>query len=466
MRARNPRINVILVIGGSLGTCWTRFIAHVVWHVTPRVSGAHVFAPDLHTYTARSPRGPLGTMSASPEHALGDMLGLDSTTVSEQIMPYLSSYKSPKALRTYLHELIGTSMQANAITDALVASRFPQNTMPRKEDTKKPIRLTPASVKSALAEAEERAQTRALEPTPEIKALDTAFSMLSTEPSSPAASVYAPKKRYMCLCQGRAHALAEWVPLCFACGLILCSAIRPVPVSPYSACPSCQTSPIVSSKNRTRLLSDMVNLREELSQEQADQEAQRQAERNALRASGRTPEQAFPTLQGTPAPPPTAQPKQRSRTLHLDMKTHKVTVSKSRSRPVVPTKSKQDSDDGVPTVAEDGSLLVHDVDDDMFRSRMSSTAPSVLPAYQRWQDIPTSVTCVYVPASSRDARLEAFESHELTQVPDLDVLLQRRPPGSAASTQRRNRKNATDAAISRSQGRKTGKPGRRRRPGS
>lgn len=406
-----------------------------------------------------------GTMSVSPEHALGDMLGLDYITISEQIIPYLSSHKSPKALRTYLHELIGTSTQANTVTDALVASRFPQSTVPRKEDTKKPVRLTPASVKCALAEAEERAQPRTLEPTPEIKALDTAFSMLSTEPSSPVASAYAPKTRYMCLCQGRMHALAEWVPLCFACGLVLCSAIRPVPVSPYSACPSCQTSPIVPSKNRTRLLNDMVHLRDELSQEQAEQEAQRQAERNAMRASGRTPEQAFPTLQGSPAPPPTAQPKQRSRTLHLDMKTHKVTVSKPKSRPTAPTKPKQDSDDGMPTLAEDGSLLVHDVDDDLFRSRMSSTTPPVLSTYPRWQDIPTSVTCVYIPASSRDARLEAFESHELTQVPDLDILLQRKAPGSAASTQKRNRKNATDAAISRSQGRKTGKPGRRRRPG-
>ena len=94
-------------------------------------------------------------MSLSPEHALGDMLGLDFTTVSEQIMPYLSSHKSPKALRAYLHELIGTSSQAHAITDALVASRFPPSPVPRKDDTKKPIRITPASVKSALAEAEE-----------------------------------------------------------------------------------------------------------------------------------------------------------------------------------------------------------------------------------------------------------------------------------------------------------------------
>lgn len=404
-------------------------------------------------------------MSLSPEQALGDMLGLDFTTVSEQVMPYLSSHKSPKALRAYLHELIGTSSQANAITDGLVASHFPQSTALRKEDTKKPIRVTPASVKSALEEAEERAQPRTLEPTPEIKALDAAFSMLSTEPSSPAASAYAPRKRCMCLCQGRTHALAEWAPLCFACGLVLCSAIRPVPVSPYSTCPSCQTSPIVPTKHRTRLLNDMVHLREELSQEQAYQEAQRQAERNALRASGRTPEQAFPTLQGMPAPPPSVPPKQRSRTLHLDMKTHKVTVSKPRSRPAALTKPKQDSDDGMQTLAEDGSLLVHDVNDDMFRSRMSSITLKVSPSHERWQDIPTSVTCVYIPASQRDERLKAFESHELTQVPDLDILLQRKPPGSAASLQKQNRKNATDAAISRSQGRKTGKPGRRRRPG-
>ncbi|MEL0642666.1 hypothetical protein V6260_19105, partial [Pseudoalteromonas aliena] len=64
------------------------------------------------------------------------------------------------------------------------------------------------------------------------------------------------------------------------------------------------------------------------------------------------------------------------------------------------------------------------------------------------------MTCVYIPASQRDERLKAFESHQLTQVPDHDILLQRKPPGSAESLQKQNRKNATDAAISRSQGRK------------
>ena len=236
------------MISDTLGTRRTRFITHVVWHATAWSSGAclHDRPPQLHcSPDFVAPH----IMSLSPEHALGDMLGLDFTTVSEQIMPYLSSHKSPKALRAYLHELIGTSSQAHAITDALVASRFPPSPVPRKDDTKKPIRITPASVKSALAEAEERAQPRTLEPTPEIKALDAAFSMLSTEPSSPAASVHAPQKRCMCLCQGRTHPLAEWAPLCFACGLVLCSAIRPVPVSPYSTCPSCQTSPIVPTKH-------------------------------------------------------------------------------------------------------------------------------------------------------------------------------------------------------------------------
>lgn len=413
--------------------------------------------------------------AAAPAQTLAKLLGLDEATVTEQIFPYLSSHKSPKALRTYLQELIGTTPEALALTDDLVLAQFPhENAAAKKRESRKPVRLTPSTVKNTLAEAEEHAKPRILEPTPEMKALDTAFSMLSTEPSSPAAAAYAPKQRRVCLCQGRQHGLAQWAPLCMACGLVLCSALRPVPASPYSACPSCQASPIVPSHARTRILGEMVSLREQLAQEQAEEEARRQAERMALRRHGNVLEQAFPSLNGERAShPEPAQPKSKARTLHLDMKTHKVTVSKRTNPAASASNVKKGKENEIgttsdmPTVAEDGSVLVHDLDDDMFRHRFVPSQPSKpLQAYSHWHDIPTVFTCTYIPASKREPALGAFESHELTEVPDLEALVQRKPPGSAADTRTRNRQNATAAAMSRSQGRKTGKPGRRKRPGS
>ena len=88
---------------------------------------------------------------------------------------------------------------------------------------------------------------------------------------------------------------------------------------------------------------------------------------------------AFPTLGGAPAPAP-APPKQRSRVLHLDMKTHQVSVSRPKAKPRATEMSATARPAQDPTAllatAEDGSQLVHDYDDDGFRSRFGrSTAP-------------------------------------------------------------------------------------------
>ena len=190
-------------------------------------------------------------MNAAPEKDLGKFLGLDDATVSEQVLPIISSHKTPKALHAYLRDLIGSSPEAMSLTERFVHLHFPKEEESASRRDAKPIRLTPTTLKSALAEADQRAKPRHLEPTPEMKALDAELTMLSTEPSSENAFSYAPTQRYMCLCQGQQHELAKWAPLCVACGLVLCNALRPVPIAPTSICPSCQTSPIVSTKDRT-----------------------------------------------------------------------------------------------------------------------------------------------------------------------------------------------------------------------
>ena len=59
-------------------------------------------------------------MNAAPEKDLGKFLGLDDATVSEQVLPIISSHKTPKALHAYLRDLIGSSPEAMSLTERFV----------------------------------------------------------------------------------------------------------------------------------------------------------------------------------------------------------------------------------------------------------------------------------------------------------------------------------------------------------
>lgn len=394
----------------------------------------------------------------------------DHETVAEQVIPYLSTHTTPKTLRLYLQDLIGTSPEAKELTEQYVADRFPKEAppppppepkheSPRKAHTK-PVRITPSNVASALA-ASESSAPRNLPPTKEMLELDAAFAMLSMEPTSKEAAAHIPTSRRLCLCQGEKHALAPYAPLCVSCGLILCSALVPAPISPHSACPSCSASPILPSHTRTQLLSEMVDTRERLVEEQQSREAERRAEVARQRSAG--VDSAFPTLGQAPAPAPAASASKRSRVLHLDMKTHKVTVSRPKEKPKVKQAAAPTSHSAeLHTTAEDGSGLVHDYEDDGFRTHYitAAPAPAVGPAHG-WAAVqPTPLR--YVAAESRPAPLAPICSEVYTEVPDLATLLQRKPPGSSADTQRRSKNSAINAGVARAQGRKTGKPSKKR----
>lgn len=342
--------------------------------------------------------------------------------------------------------------------DSIPRHRDPPTSDSPRKAAAKPVRITPNNVAAALA-ASEHAAPRALPPTKEMKALDTAFSMLSVEPNSSEAAASFPESRRLCLCQGRKHALAEHTSLCSACGLILCAALRPVPVSPHSACPSCNASPIVPPHIRTQLLSELADKRERLVREQHEREAERLAEL----ARNRHAETPFPTLGAEPSPAP-APATSRNRVLHLDMKTHKVTVtrakektSQAKSKGAAPTPSSE-----MPTTAEDGSELVHDYADDGFRQRYIPNQPrSERHTTQSWAALLPELPH-YVPEEKRPAPLEPVCSEVITEIPDLATLLQRKPPGSSADTQRRNKNSAIASGVARAQGRKTGKPSKKR----
>ncbi|WFD43438.1 hypothetical protein MPSI1_002100 [Malassezia psittaci] len=425
------------------------------------------------------------------EKQLGSLLGLDEQTVAEQVVPYLATHQTPQALRLYLRDLVGTSSEANNITEKYVQTRFPeqkasssstnapqithetqdkvsnlasshtktQANSPRKSHAK-PVKLNPRNVTAALA-ATETNTPRNLPPTKEMKELDMAFSMLSVDPSSSDATVFAPSVPRVCLCQGSKHALAEHLRLCTSCGLILCAALRPVPVSPYSQCPSCQVSPIASPQIKTQIIAQLVRQREQLALDQQQKEIERRAELQ----NNRYAETPFPTLEGSTADlSAKSTEKKPNRVLHLDMKTHKVTVTRAKNKSA-PSASKSDpissdfnKSNGTITTAEDGSELIHDEDDDGFREHHvhSQTIHDRHPT-ESWAAL-SMHPLHYIEKPDRPPMREPISSERITAIPDLASLIKKQPPGSSAETQRRNRNAKIASGVARAQKRKSGKP--------
>ncbi|WFD29076.1 hypothetical protein MSPP1_000081 [Malassezia sp. CBS 17886] len=376
-------------------------------------------------------------------------------------------------LGTYT-DLTGTSHVAKALIDAYVRERFPasantsasaghqrpstpvtprtpehpRSPAPPRRDAR-PIRVTPGNVTEALARASQGAPL-ALPPTAEMRHLDDVMAILGTEPASGPPS---PAARRVCLCQA-------YAPLCMACGLVLCAALQPAPISPQSSCASCGASPILSPMARMRLLAELAEARDRLAHEQLEEEEQRQqttvyAQRHAHNSAA-----AFPVL-GTPVESaPQAANGPRNRVLRLDMKTHKVTATRRKE------KSAGASPRETPEVAlaDDGSSLVLDDADDGFRARTHADGmePPSDGAPGTWEALlahePHHVA--YVAEDERPCALAPLESETPTDAPDVDMLLQKNPVGSSAETQRRNRNAAATAAVARSHGRKSGKAGR------
>lgn len=404
----------------------------------------------------------------------------DDDTLQGQVLPHLATHRHPKELRAYLVELLGTADDAKALTEQLVTQYFPSHTERAPARSAKPVRVTPSTVAAALAEADTQAAPRELPPTSEMKALDRAFALLSTD-SAAALPPAAPEVPRLCLCQGQQHELARWVQQCTACGLLLCAALRPAPVSPQAACPSCKRSPIVGPSQRAQVLGHMLSVRERLAREQQERAAQRQQEMaQAYMAGPAAP--AFPTLHHDMTPESKTPAARGHRVLRLDPKTHKVTIPAPKKAakqggpqradaPALRDHGKADTGAAqasksavLETRAEDGSALVHDYDDDEFRAHHGpeKTAQRAGRPDGAWSDLAASLpwTPTYIPPAQREPLIAPTVSEVLTEVPELDVLLERKPPGSAASARHGARQKATAQAVARSQGRK-GKAPRR-----
>ena len=217
---------------------------------------------------------------------------------------------------------------------------------------------------------------------------------------------------------------------------------------------------------RTRLLAELTETRERLT---AEQEAAYEQERMERRlAAERGGSALFPALgqsaQSSTSAPAREEPK--ARVLRLDMKSHKVTAPKTNTS--APTPPKAATGAGGPaellTSAEDPSSLVQDYDDDGFRERHTDDAIPSRSAPLPWSALhdPAGEKPEYIPADARPEAVQPAVSEVITEVPELELLLQARPPGSDADSQRRQRNHAIAAGTARSQARKTGKPGKRR----
>ncbi|CBQ72786.1 conserved hypothetical protein [Sporisorium reilianum SRZ2] len=248
-------------------------------------------------------------------------------------------------------------------------------------------------------------------PTAVMLAIDAVIEELtstsaSTSNSNSSSTTF---NRKMCFCQGRRHALAPHAPLCYSCGLILCSAIQPSPLSPLSSCPSCSASPLLGAAARSDLVAKLSAEREILFEQQLLQIQLQREQKKLNKATARSAleEEAalFPRLgmEGVSAPTnvPHAGPvvgkhgalaraktiasdaQRTAKVLSLDMKTHKVKTHTKVTRPK-PAATKQEvavaetevvrEEDSDPFVGLDGSLLVKNETDDGLRAEMNGQA--------------------------------------------------------------------------------------------
>lgn len=244
---------------------------------------------------------------------------------------------------------------------------------------------------------EEAASKPSPPPTAEMLAIDAVVSELaSTIPSSTSA----PRK--LCFCQGRKHPLAPYSPLCYSCGLILCSSISPSPLSPLSSCPSCSSSPLLSAAARADLISKFTAEREILFEQQLLQIQLQREEKKLSKASAREEVALFPQLgvsgsggvtggvmQGPVMGKHGALQKAKAiageagrtaKVLSLDMKTHKVKSHTKVTRPKAPVLKAQGEEKGEeeeeveqdPFVGLNGEQLVRNDADDGMRKEAGS----------------------------------------------------------------------------------------------
>ena len=212
------------------------------------------------------------------------------------------------------------------------------------------------------------------------------------------ASYGACKLTFASFFQGRIHAVAPNVPLCLSCGLVICSALYPTPLSPLSSCPSCASSPLLSATARSDLMSRLSSEREALAEQQRIQaqlireERARNREKKAEGAtmfpelgsnagtSSSTPSQSSPAFgkHGSMAKAKgIAQDAQRTaKVLSLNMKTHKVTVAKPKAKAKPAAVGPRDEEIARAKALEedeqtalDGTALYFDSDDDGYPLR-------------------------------------------------------------------------------------------------
>ena len=248
-------------------------------------------------------------------------------------------------------------------------------------------------------------------PTAEMLAIDAVITELTSTSPSVSSSSSASVHRKMCFCQGRRHALAPYASLCYACGLVLCSAIHPSPLSPLSSCPSCAATPLLGAAARSDLVAKLSAEREILFEQQLLQIALQREQKKLNKASARSAREEeallFPKLgmeaaasSSSSGIPMHAAPvvgkhgalqkakaiagdaQRTAKVLSLDMKTHKVKTQTRVARPKpqaeqVEAKEEVEAVEPDPFVGLDGSALVKDeTDDGLVRGAAMTTTSS------------------------------------------------------------------------------------------
>ncbi|GAA5970782.1 hypothetical protein JCM3765_006306 [Sporobolomyces pararoseus] len=234
-------------------------------------------------------------MAPSLTSQLAPLIGLDEQTVSEQILPHLSTISSNVEIKNYLLTLLKPGKESQDFIQVYLNQRFPSTTTPRwGKTTTTTSSNSRSSSSSSISRNRNTQSSRVSTPTPtpqqvqsqpklggggttttttltkgkrkgkgvetcsssiqisesglkKLKELNRLLKSLTPNPSTSTSSSKATKTSSDsggdsdgCFCSSRQHELSKFIPNCLKCGLILCFLN-----SPLKPCPSCKHYPLL-----------------------------------------------------------------------------------------------------------------------------------------------------------------------------------------------------------------------------
>ncbi|GAA5993385.1 hypothetical protein JCM5350_002158 [Sporobolomyces pararoseus] len=226
-------------------------------------------------------------MGPSLASQMAPLIGLDEQTVSEQILPHLSTISSSGEIKNYLLTLLAPGKPSQDFIQTYLNQRFPPSdsnsssnrkwtTTSSSSSTRSNSPLLPPPSSSSLNRGSNsqnssivNSRTQSSAPTPQPRTTTTTKpnskgpvivdssiqfsesglsklkqlnrSLKKLDPTSTSTSSRnSSSSSVECFCSSRKHSISPFVPICTECGLVLCQLN-----SPLKPCPSCKRFPLL-----------------------------------------------------------------------------------------------------------------------------------------------------------------------------------------------------------------------------